>query len=83
MPQQAKLDSPGMFHYVMIRGIEGRRIVDDEQDEAILCAGWASWPWLRVLTHAEARMHATSPQADKADESSELSRRRARKTAHL
>jgi hypothetical protein len=34
MPQQAKLDSPGMFHYVMIRGIEGRRIVDDELDRS-------------------------------------------------
>lgn len=32
MPRQARLDSPGTLHHVMIRGIEQRRIVDDEQD---------------------------------------------------
>jgi len=32
MPRQARLDSPGTLHHVMIRGIERRRIVDDEQD---------------------------------------------------
>ena len=32
MPRQARLDSPGTLHHVMIRGIEKRRIVDDEQD---------------------------------------------------
>ena len=31
---QARLDSAGMFHHVMIRGIDGRRIVDDEQDRS-------------------------------------------------
>ena len=34
MPQQARLDSAGMFHHVMIRWVEGRRIVDDEQDRS-------------------------------------------------
>ena len=32
MPRQARLDSPGTLHHVMIRGIEKRRIVDDEMD---------------------------------------------------
>jgi len=32
MPRQARLDSAGTLHHVMIRGIERRRIVDDEQD---------------------------------------------------
>lgn len=32
MPRQARLDSPGTLHHVIIRGIEQRRIVDDEQD---------------------------------------------------
>ena len=32
MPRQARLDSPGTLHHVMIRGINKRRIVDDDQD---------------------------------------------------
>ena len=32
MPRQARLDSPGTLHHVMIRGIEKRRIVDDDTD---------------------------------------------------
>lgn len=32
MARQARLDSPGTLHHVMIRGIERRRIVDDDID---------------------------------------------------
>ena len=32
MPRQARLASPGTLHHVMVRGIEKRRIVDDETD---------------------------------------------------
>ena len=32
MPRQARLDSPGTLHHVMLRGIERRQIVDDETD---------------------------------------------------
>ena len=32
MPRQARLDSPGTLHHVIIRGTEKRRIVDDETD---------------------------------------------------
>jgi len=32
MPRQARLDAPGTLHHVILRGIEKRRIVDDEID---------------------------------------------------
>jgi putative transposase len=32
MPRQARLDAPGTLHHVILRGIEKRRIVDDDQD---------------------------------------------------
>jgi REP element-mobilizing transposase RayT len=32
MPRQARLDSPGTLHHIMVRGIEGRVIVCDDQD---------------------------------------------------
>ena len=32
MPRQARLDAPGTLHHVIVRGIEGREIVDDEKD---------------------------------------------------
>lgn len=32
MPRQARLDAPGTLHYVIVRGIEKRRIVDDAKD---------------------------------------------------
>jgi len=33
MPRQARLDSPGTLHHVIIRGIERRRIIDDQGDQ--------------------------------------------------
>jgi len=33
MPRQARLDSAGTLRHVMIRGIEKRRIVDDEREQ--------------------------------------------------
>ena len=32
MPRQARLDAPGTLHHVVPRGIEKRRIVDDDKD---------------------------------------------------
>lgn len=32
MPRQARLDAPGTLHHVVVRGIEKRRIVDDDKD---------------------------------------------------
>lgn len=34
MPRQARLDAPGTLHHVIVRGIEKRRIVDDDSDRA-------------------------------------------------
>ncbi len=31
MARQARLDAPGTLHHVMVRGVERRRIVDDEE----------------------------------------------------
>ncbi|MDA8141019.1 MAG: transposase [Desulfobacteraceae bacterium] len=32
MPRHARLDAPGTLHHVIVRGIEKRKIVDDDQD---------------------------------------------------
>ncbi len=32
MPRQARLDTPGTLHHVIVRGIEGKRIVADNKD---------------------------------------------------
>jgi REP element-mobilizing transposase RayT len=32
MPRRARLDAPGTLHHVMVRGIEKRRMVDDDPD---------------------------------------------------
>ena len=32
MPRIARLDTPGLLHHVMIRGIEGRKIFNDDTD---------------------------------------------------
>jgi putative transposase len=34
MPRRARLDAPGTLHHVIVRGIEKRRIVDNDQDRA-------------------------------------------------
>ena len=36
MPRQPRMDVPGTLHHVIIRGIERRRIVDDEKDRKCL-----------------------------------------------
>jgi hypothetical protein len=32
MPRRARLDAPGTLHHVIIRGIERRKIVNDDKD---------------------------------------------------
>ncbi len=32
VPRQARLDAPGTLHYIIIRGIEKRKTVDDRKD---------------------------------------------------
>jgi putative transposase len=61
MPRQARLDSPGTLHHVMIRGIEGRNIADDERDrqdfvrrlgEVAAASGTAVFAWALMSNHA-------------------------------
>jgi REP element-mobilizing transposase RayT len=61
MPRQARLDSPGTLHHVMIRGINKRRIFDDEQDRkefvrrlAALAEGTCApiYAWALMPNHA-------------------------------
>src|SRR3989337_4127399 len=61
MPRQARLDSPGTLHHVMIRGIEGRRIVDDDQDRSdfvlrlgdlAAASGTPIYAWALMSNHA-------------------------------
>jgi REP element-mobilizing transposase RayT len=35
MPRKARLDAPGTLHHVILRGIEKRRIVDDDEDRRV------------------------------------------------
>jgi len=44
MPRQAKLDCPGTLHHVMVRGIERRRIVEDEEDRKNFVSRLGSLP---------------------------------------
>ena len=32
MPRTARLDAPGTLHHVIVRGIERRQIIDDNED---------------------------------------------------
>jgi hypothetical protein len=34
MPRQARLDAPETLHHVLVRGIQRRRIVQDDADRA-------------------------------------------------
>jgi putative transposase len=61
MPRQARLDSPGTLHHVIVRGIERRHIVDDEKDRKnfvdrmgslALETGTAIYAWALLMNHA-------------------------------
>ncbi len=61
MPRQARLDSPGTLHHVIIRGIEKRRIVDDKVDRGRLVqrmgdlskeTGTSIYAWSVMTNHA-------------------------------
>jgi len=53
MPRGARLDAPGTLRPVMVRGIEGHRIVIDDEDRFFLCHAWG-----RLL---QQQMQASSP----------------------
>jgi len=61
MPRQARLDAPGTMHYVMARGIEERKMVDDRRDrqafvgrlgEMAGSTGTALYAWSLMSNHA-------------------------------
>ena len=51
MPRQARLDAPGTLHHVIVRGIEKRRIVNDDADlkDFVKRLGAAKLPGGRVF----------------------------------
>ena len=53
MPRQARLDAPGTLHHVMIRGIEQRRIVDDDRDRQNLVSRMG-----RIATETQISIYA-------------------------
>jgi REP element-mobilizing transposase RayT len=61
MPRQARLDAPGTLHHVIVRGIEKRRIVDDNKDRADFVnrlgliasdTGTTIYAWALLTNHA-------------------------------
>ena len=61
MPRQARLDSPGTLHHVILRGIERGKIVADAEDRAAFLArlgdvvtatGTAVYAWALLPNHA-------------------------------
>lgn len=60
MPRKARLDVPGTLHHVIVRGIEKRRIVDDEIDrqsfvnrmgEITISTGTQIFAWALMANH--------------------------------
>lgn len=60
MPRLARLDAPGTLHHVIVRGIEKRRIVDDETDRhdlvsrmgnAAMSTGTSIYAWSVMANH--------------------------------
>jgi REP element-mobilizing transposase RayT len=61
MPRQARLDAPGTLHHVIIRGIEKRRIIDNQEDgedfvsrigQIALDTGTVIYAWSLMTNHA-------------------------------
>ena len=61
MPRGARLDAPGTLHHVIVRGIEKRKIVDDDDDrknfvrrigEVGLDTGTSIFAWALMDNHA-------------------------------
>jgi len=67
MPRQARLDAPGTLHHVIVRGIEKRRIVDDERDrenfvdrlgKLASSTGSHIYSWSLLTNHAHILLHS-------------------------
>lgn len=69
MPRQARLDAPGTLHHVMVRGIEKRNIVDDDQDRIAFVSrmgeqarktGTTIYAWALLNNHAHILLRSGS-----------------------
>lgn len=69
MPRQARLDTPGTLHHVIIRGIEKRRIVDDRKDRGNFISrlgdiatdtGTIIYAWALMTNHAHILLRSSS-----------------------
>ncbi|MEE8494645.1 MAG: hypothetical protein V3S25_11420 [Nitrospirales bacterium] len=60
MARQARWDAPGTLHLVVVRGIERRRMVDDEQDRK---ESPAPYCWPRALSDYKNGALALTPPA--------------------
>lgn len=67
MPRQARLDAPGTLHHVIVRGIEKRRIVDDQKDrenfvfrlgELASATETTIYAWSLMTNHAHILLHS-------------------------
>jgi len=67
MPRQARLDTPGTLHHVIVRGIEKRRIVDDQKDrenfiyrlgELASDTGTSIYSWALMTNHLHLLLHS-------------------------
>jgi len=67
MPRQARLDAPGTLHHVIVRGIEKRRIVDDQKDresfvsrlgEMASATGTTIYAWALMTNDAHIPAHS-------------------------
>ncbi len=75
MPRGPRLDAPGTLHHVMVRGIEKRMIVEDDQDREdfvtrmgsiALDTGTSIYAWALMTNHAHILLRsstACSPRA--------------------
>ena len=61
MPRGARLDAPGTLHHVMVRGIEGKNIVTDDEDRGFfvsrmgnvaVATGTSIYAWALMSNHA-------------------------------
>lgn len=69
MPRRARLDAPGTLHHVMVRGIEKRRIVNDDNDrdkfvsrmgELSLETRTAIYAWALMDNHAHILLRSST-----------------------
>jgi len=67
MPRQARLDAPGTLHHVIIRGIEKRKIVDNEEDRKLFVdrmgalaeeTGTEIYGWALLTNYAHILLHS-------------------------